>query len=42
MDVQIKVCFAENPELSKVPSFKPEVGQNIGFYADLLPGILPL
>lgn len=42
MDVQIKVCSAENPELSKMPSLKPEVGQNISLYADLLTGILPL
>ena len=33
MDVEINILSAENPELSKVSSFEPEVGQNIALLA---------
>ena len=41
-DAEIKISFAENPELPKLLSLKPEGGQNIKLcMLRPLPGILP-
>ena len=33
VDAEIKIPSAENPKLSKAPSFQPGVGQNIALHA---------